>query len=135
MLKPNRERRNFKPANLAQKLRQLRQGLGLSQSEMVRCLDPEEIMQYGRISEYERGKREPSLWVLLAYARAACIHLECLVDDEIKLPATLPGSVIYPQRSHNQRLSMVGRRSWGGPESHVEIGDTESCSGGAAYQG
>jgi hypothetical protein len=70
--------------------------LGLSQSEMVRLLDPEEIMQYGRISEYERGKREPSLWVLLAYARAACIHLEDLVDDEIDLPAQLPGTVIYP---------------------------------------
>ena len=63
---------------------------------MVRRLDPEEIMQYGRISEYERGIREPSLWVLLAYARAACIHLEDLVDDEIELPAELPGTVIYP---------------------------------------
>jgi transcriptional regulator with XRE-family HTH domain len=81
---------------LASKLRQLRHGLGLSQSEMVRRVDPEEIMQYGRISEYERGKREPSLWVLLAYARAACIHLEDIVDDEIDLPAKLPGNVIYP---------------------------------------
>jgi transcriptional regulator with XRE-family HTH domain len=91
-----RQRRNFGPANLAKKLRQLRHGLGLSQSQMVRRLDPEEIMQYGRISEYERGIREPSLWVLLAYARAACIHLEDLVDDEIELPAELPGTVIYP---------------------------------------
>ena len=66
---------------------------------MVRRLDPDEVMHYGRISEYERGKREPSLWVLLAYARAACIHLEDLVDDEIDLPAKLPGTVIYPARS------------------------------------
>lgn len=56
-------------------------------------------MHYGRVSEYERGKREPSLWVLLAYARAACIHLEDLVDDEIALPDKLPGNVIYPGRS------------------------------------
>jgi hypothetical protein len=65
---------------------------------MVRLLDPEEIMHYGRISEYERGKREPSLWVLLAYARVARIHLEDLVDDDIALPASLPGDVIYPSR-------------------------------------
>lgn len=63
---------------------------------MVSRLDPEEIMHYGRISEYERGKREPSLWVLLAYARVAGIHLEDLVDDDIALPARLPGDVIYP---------------------------------------
>lgn len=63
---------------------------------MVTRLDPEEIMHYGRISEYERGKREPSLWVLLAYARVAGIHLEDLVDDDIALPARLPGDVIYP---------------------------------------
>lgn len=56
-------------------------------------------MHYGRISEYERGKREPSLWVLLAYARAGCIHLEALVDDEIDLPDTLPGNVVYPAGS------------------------------------
>jgi hypothetical protein len=66
---------------------------------MVRRLDPEQIMQYGRISEYERGKREPSLWVLLAYAREACIHMEDLVDDDIDLPAALPGDVIYPRRA------------------------------------
>ena len=68
---------------------------------MVRLLDPERIMQYTRISEYERGKREPSLWVLLAYARAGCIHLEDLVDDDIDLPAKLPGHVIYPSRATN----------------------------------
>ena len=66
---------------------------------MVSRLDPEGIMYYGRISEYERGKREPSLWVLLAYARAARIHLEDLVDDQIDLPAQLPGTVIYPGSS------------------------------------
>jgi hypothetical protein len=72
---------------------------------MVRRLDPELIMHYGRISEYERGKREPSLWVLLAYARVAGIHLEDLIDDDIDLPAKLPGNVIYPDstRSTSQR--------------------------------
>jgi transcriptional regulator with XRE-family HTH domain len=94
-----RQRRNLGPADLAKKLRQVRVGLGLSQSEIVRRLDPEQIMHYGRISDYERGKREPSLWVLLAYARVACIHLEDLVDDNIPLPEKLPGNVVYPVSS------------------------------------
>jgi hypothetical protein len=39
--------------------------------------------------------REPSLLVLLAYARLARVHLEDIVDDAIDLPARLPGRVIY----------------------------------------
>ncbi len=87
-------RRRPRPAHLANKLRQIRQVLGLSQSELVRRLN--EDMHYGRISEYELGKREPPLRVLLAYARVAGIHMEDLVDDNLVLPAKLPGDVIYP---------------------------------------
>ena len=105
ILPRTRQRRDFGPANLAIKLRQVRHGLGLSQSEMVSRLDPDEIMHYGRISEYERGKRVPSLWVLLAYARVACIHLEDLVDDQIDLPGKLPGDVIYPSRAVSSESS------------------------------
>ena len=89
-------RRRPRPANLAKKLRQIRQGLRLSQSELVRRLDPEEKMHYGRVSEFELGKREPSLGILLAYGRVAGVHLEVLVDDKLDLPAKLPGDVIYP---------------------------------------
>lgn len=92
-------RRRPRPANLAKKLRQIRHVLGLSQSELVRRLDPAENMHYGRISEFELGKREPSLRVLLAYARVAGLHMEILVDDNIDLPAKLPGDVIYPGSS------------------------------------
>jgi hypothetical protein len=55
-------------------------------------------MHYGRISEFELGKREPSLLTLLAYARVAGIHLEDLVDDNIALPPELPGRVVYTPR-------------------------------------
>jgi transcriptional regulator with XRE-family HTH domain len=89
------QRRRLRPANLAKKLRKIRRVLGLSQSELLRRLDAEELMHYGRISDYELGKREPSLWILLAYARVAGIHLEDLVDDNISLPAELPGDVVY----------------------------------------
>ena len=44
-------------------------------------------MDYRRISEFERGTTEPHLSVLLEYARAAGVHLEDIVDDELDLAA------------------------------------------------
>jgi transcriptional regulator with XRE-family HTH domain len=41
----------------------------------------------GRISEYERGIREPNLIVLLQYARAARISTDELIDDDIDVDA------------------------------------------------
>jgi transcriptional regulator with XRE-family HTH domain len=79
-----------KPQRLAEKLRQIREALGLSQTEMLKRLGLEEEMQYARISEYETGQREPSLLTLLAYSRVAGIHMEVLADDEADLPAKLP---------------------------------------------
>ena len=37
----------------------------------------------GHIREFEQGKREPSLPVLLAYARIAEVYVDALIDDEI----------------------------------------------------
>ena len=79
-----------RPANLKHKLRQIRVDLGMSQAQMVRCLGFDESVHVGRISEYEQGMREPSLLMLLAYARLAGVHLEDIVDDELDLPARLP---------------------------------------------
>ena len=82
-----------KPKRLAEKLRAIRKGLGLSQTQMLKRLEHEEKMHYGRISEYEGGKREPTLMTVLQYARVAGVHLEDIVDDELDLPAKLPGNV------------------------------------------
>jgi transcriptional regulator with XRE-family HTH domain len=79
-----------KPERLAEKLRQIRLALGLSQTEMLKRLGLEEGMKYARISEYEQGLREPSLLTLLAYSRVAGVHMEVLADDELDLPAKLP---------------------------------------------
>jgi transcriptional regulator with XRE-family HTH domain len=81
-----------KPERLAEKLRQIRLTLGLSQPEILRRLDAEDVMKLARISEYELGIREPSLMILLRYARVAGVHMEALVDDELDLPAKLPGT-------------------------------------------
>jgi transcriptional regulator with XRE-family HTH domain len=84
-----------KPKRLAEKLRAIRERLGLSQTQMLKRLEHEATMHYGRISEYEGGKREPTLMTLLQYARVAGIHLEDIVDDELDLPEKLPGKVKY----------------------------------------
>lgn len=78
------------PERLAEKLRDIRLALGLSQTEMLRRLGVEDFVSYHRISEYELGKREPLLVVLLQYARVAGVHMEDLVDDELDLPTRLP---------------------------------------------
>src|ERR1700687_3092596 len=85
----------IRPERLPEKLLQIRVALGLSQSELLRRLGVEEQMDYRRISEFERGTTEPHLTVLLQYARAAGVHMEDIVDDELDLPEKLPGNVKY----------------------------------------
>lgn len=84
-----------RPERLAEKLRQVRNTLGLSQTEFHKRLGVEEDIPYTRISDYELDKNEPSLIVLLEYARIAGVHLEEIVDDRIELPSKLPGVVKY----------------------------------------
>ena len=89
-----------KQQHLAKKLLKIRYALGLSQIELVKVMGIDGSVTYHRISEYESGRREPSLWVLLAYGRAAGVHLEEIVDDEIELPEKLPGKVRYRARTN-----------------------------------
>ena len=76
-----------KPKRLAQKLSQIRQGLGLSQNGLVGHLGLTGQLSQGKISEFETGRREPSLLILLKYARAAGVIVDVLIDDELDLPA------------------------------------------------
>jgi transcriptional regulator with XRE-family HTH domain len=75
---------------LPEKLRAIRDALELSQSEMLKRLGVEKLIEAYRISEFETGKREPPLLVLLRYARVAGISTDVLIDDEMDLPARLP---------------------------------------------
>jgi transcriptional regulator with XRE-family HTH domain len=79
-----------KPARLAEKLLAIRQALGISQTEMLKRLEADDRMVYSRISEFESGKGEPSLIILLEYARVAGVCVDVLIDDELDLPAKLP---------------------------------------------
>jgi transcriptional regulator with XRE-family HTH domain len=84
------KRARLRPKYLAEKLRQIRLSLGLSQTDMLRRLGFEDTIHYSRISEYELGKNEPPLPVILEYARAANISTDVLIDDELDLPSQLP---------------------------------------------
>ena len=79
-----------KPQRLAEKLLGIRGALGLSQSALVRHLGLEDTISYKKISDYERGEREPTLIILLRYARAANVSTDILIDDELNLPDKLP---------------------------------------------
>jgi transcriptional regulator with XRE-family HTH domain len=81
-----------KPERLAEKLRQIREALGLSQSEMLGRLGFGDAISYTRISSYELGRNEPPLMVLLEYARTANVYVEALIDDELDIPAKLPSA-------------------------------------------
>ena len=100
----------WRPTRLAQKLRQIRAILKLSQSKLHKELGVEEEIDYNRISDYELNKFDPPLPVLAEYARVARIHLEVIVDDRLDLPENLPGEVKYeawnhprPKRSRKKR--------------------------------
>lgn len=87
-----------KQRELAGKLLRIRNALGLSQSEMLRRLGVEDLISYKQISKYEMDVSEPPLIVLLRYARVAGVSVETLIDDELDLPAKLPGT---PKRAKN----------------------------------
>ena len=76
-----------RPKRLGEKLSQIRLSFGLSQNEMIRRLGVE--VSQNTLSSYELGNREPSLLILLSYARAAGVTMEVLADDGMDLPARL----------------------------------------------
>jgi transcriptional regulator with XRE-family HTH domain len=89
------QKARMKPSYLPEKLLRIRNALGLSQSEMLRRLGFDDVLDYKRISQFELGNTETPLPVLLQYARVAGVHLEDLVDDDLDLPEKLPGPVKY----------------------------------------
>lgn len=74
------------PKKLAKKLLQIRMRLDLSQSEMVKALNYKASpLRPAQISQFETGRREPPLMVLLAYAKLAGISTDLLIDDKVSL--------------------------------------------------
>jgi transcriptional regulator with XRE-family HTH domain len=75
-----------RPKRLGKKLFLIRTHLGLTQPELIKQLAVKDESLYpSSVSLFESGQREPSLLVLLRYARLAGIAMETIVDDKISL--------------------------------------------------
>jgi len=83
-------RARLRPKFLARKLKRVRVMLGLSQTQMLNHLGFENFIIYNRISEYELGKNEPPLPILLRYAEVAGVCVDVLINDNLDLPDKLP---------------------------------------------
>ena len=79
-----------RPARLPEKLREVRDGLLMSQDEIIVRMGLTDEFGRTEISAFERGKREPPLPTLLSYAKLAGVYMDVLVDDDLDLPGKLP---------------------------------------------
>jgi transcriptional regulator with XRE-family HTH domain len=91
-----------RPARLAEKLLHIRRSLGLSQNGLIRHIGMADELVQADISTYELDQREPPLKILLAYARAANVSVEALIDDEVYLPENLPA---HPKSEGIRRIA------------------------------
>jgi len=74
------------PKKLGRKMRQIREGLGISQRQIVDALNYTATpLRASQISQYENGQREPTMMLVLAYARLAGVSTDVLIDDKMKL--------------------------------------------------
>jgi transcriptional regulator with XRE-family HTH domain len=79
--------RRAMPKKLGKKLRQIREELGMSQRQIVEALNYTATpLRSSQISQYENGQREPTMMLVLAYARLARVSTDVLIDDKMKLP-------------------------------------------------
>ncbi len=78
-----RTKRDY-PRKLARKLKRIRDREGLSQTEIASRLG---VKDRASISQFETGKIEPPLPVLLKYARLAGVSTDVLIDDKARLPS------------------------------------------------
>ena len=85
-------RRRYMPARLGEKFLQIRTALDLTQESMLARLElPTEITQ-SNISAYERGTKEPPIFVIMKYAKVANVWIDVLVEDALDLPSKIPSS-------------------------------------------
>ena len=91
------------PKELPKKLKFIRSYFNLTLEELSIEIGKEleksgfpDIKVYtGSITEFEKGKREPQLPVLLAYAHIANVYVDVPINDNLELPKKLPGSILY----------------------------------------
>ncbi len=77
--------RRPRPKRMGRKLRLIRVRLGLNLTEMAKRLEYKTI-RASSVSEYEYGKREPTLPIIVKYAELAGCAADCLINDRLDLP-------------------------------------------------
>jgi transcriptional regulator with XRE-family HTH domain len=83
-------RRRHMPVRIGEKFLKIRTAFNLTQQRMLERLNlPDEVTQ-SNISAYERGTKEPPIFVLIKYAEIANVWIDVLVKDSLDLPERLP---------------------------------------------
>ena len=102
-----------KPKRLAEKLLAIRFKLEVSQSQLAKLLEFDKGV--ARISEYERGIREPDLMTLLKYSELARVSINVLADDSREL--TFPESWKRPK----QVAELLERQRCGRIQNRIDL--------------
>jgi|ERR1700749_1012111 len=100
----------MRPKRLPQKLRQIRERLGLSQNGLIRQMGFEEVLVQASISGYESGTREPPLPVLLRYSEVSGVWLNSIIDDGMDIPERLPCRQMSEGIPRKQSAPRKGKR-------------------------
>lgn len=121
-------------ARLAEKLYEIRTRLGLSQAQMVGLLKDQSLpspprIYAGNISRFEQGLREPPPLVLLAYARAAGVAVDVLIDARLELPDKL---VPDHREDELKQLGAAGSGAKKGKGKHASVKKTKAPLRGSA---
>lgn len=78
--------RQPRPDRLAEKLKQIRLKMELTQADIFNRLNDEKTsLHLGYIGLFETSERIPSLLVLLKYSRISGYSLERIIDDDLEL--------------------------------------------------
>ena len=101
------QRGRKKPKRLGEKLLAIRFKLEVSQSQLAKLLEFDKGV--ARISEYERGNREPDLLTLLKYSELARVSINVLADDTREL--TFPESWKRPKQSSGSFRAAEARQN------------------------
>lgn len=103
-----------KPKRLAEKLLEVRRAFGDSQNELLRRLGLHSELTQSDISAFERGTREPPLYVLLKYSEVTRIWTNAFIDDDVDLPAKIPSASMH----EGIKRKLTKRKNNGPSESH-----------------
>lgn len=106
-------RKRYVPARLGEKFLQIRTALNLTQQSMLERLAlPPEFSQ-SNISAYERGTKEPPIFVIMKYAEVANVWIDVLVRDSLALPEVIPARRMHEGIKRPRLTTPSRRRSTG----------------------